>query len=142
MGFDKVPSGRLSPVDQFITAHNEFRVGASTRGQATSWLIPMRECILSVLALLPQKRPVQEETKGTIEKVMSICKQVGRVGFEAGHFETLSSECRTILDEELSPSKQEAQARLQSGSVLFASTLWLKSFLSALDPEKLQKAAR
>ena len=142
LGFRRAVSGQLSACDHFETAHRAFSVGVAAANDATTWLIPIRECILTVLSRLLARRGTQEEAKGTVEKVLSIGRQLGWTELAASHFDLLAHECKRILDDELSPSKQKAHPRLQSASILFAATLWLKSFLSSIDPEKINKTAR
>jgi hypothetical protein len=142
LGFDQSPEGTISAVEHFVTAHKEYQINASSADSALPWLIPMRECILTVLATLLRNRPIQEEAKGTTGKVLSVLQQVARDGLQSGHIEDLADQCKVLLDERLSPSKHMQLSRAEGESFLLAGTHWLKSFLSAIDQARLRRPAR
>lgn len=134
--------GQLSSLDQFETAHKVFAINASTANQGSTWLMPIRECILTVLSNLLRRRRTQEKTKDAYDKVLSVLRHLGRDDLPAGHSEELGSECKQILNSRLSTSKQSQQTRFESEDTLFAATLWLKGFLLSIDQSKAKRPAR
>jgi hypothetical protein len=136
LGLDVAAKGRLSAAEQLNTAHKEYLVNASEARQASTWLIPMRECILGVLASLLRRRPRQEKVKSISKKVNSIIEQLGRDDLPPGHATGLAEQGEQILETGLSPSKQKQMERLDSASILTAATIWLRALLLAIDPAK------
>jgi hypothetical protein len=135
-------SGRLSAVDHLETAMREFSVNAASLGQASTWLIPMRECIQTVLDSLLKRRRTQSKVKSAADKVAAILAEFGRADLPPHHFRQVSNECGQILHEKLSKSKQTSISREHSENFLLAAVLWLDTFLSAIDENKLRSGAR
>ncbi len=135
---DSAPSGRRSPVEQLETSYRAFEVAVDSSNPSLTSLIPMRECILQTIAILLKKRNRQEKMHGTEEKVTSIFRQLKRTSVPEELISTLSAQCKDILDNRLSSSKNLKVARLDWHHTLIVSTLWLKSFLSAIDPNKMR----
>lgn len=136
---DQAHGNFLSALQHFETAHSEYRINAASPNQATTWLIPIRECILAVLDSLLKRTIPQKKVSGVDKKVMHVLTVAAKVGYQQGHVENVANECKRLLDEGLSPSKHKALSRSEGESLLLAATMWLRAFLSMVDPGKLKK---
>jgi hypothetical protein len=134
---DKPYGNSLSAMEQFETAYKEFSINPSSLDQATSWSIPLRGCIDTILAYLLRQRPVQESTKGDDGKVISICSQLARDGLFQDQFLLIAEECIKIK-ETFHQSKDKAILREKSMDILSTATLWLKGFLEIIDIRKFR----
>jgi hypothetical protein len=142
LGLDHAHGNFLSALQHFKTAHTEYMVNAASHRQGTTWLIPIRECILTVLDALIRQIVPQERVKGIDNKVLHILEHFSVSGSQEEHIRNLSAECKRILEEGLSSSKQKMLSRSESESILLEATMWLRSFLTLIDPGKLRKPAR
>ncbi len=108
---DSRQGGKRSASEQLQTAFNAFESTVDTSTPALTSLIPMRECILQTIDVLLRKRNHQEITKSTADKVKSILVQIKRDSVSEEQIETLAKQCKEILDEKLSPSKNTVLSR-------------------------------
>jgi len=100
----------------------------------------MRSSIEATIATLLVQRPEQETAKGTVDKVLSLGRQLRRDGVSDDHIATLAEKSKDLLETQLSPAKDKSIGRDSWQATLSASTLWLRSFLEMLDPGKLRRA--
>jgi hypothetical protein len=142
LGLDQARGTFINAYEQFETANKAFLVNASSANQATTWLIPMRECILTVLDIIIKQTSPQKRVKGVNNKVMHILQLKARQGCDESHLKNLAEESDQLVEKHLTPSKQRSISRQDGERIFLSAMLWLKSFLSLIDPEKMNKAAR
>ncbi len=105
---------------------------------AAAVLIPLRECLESILAELVRRRPKQEETGSkTASKIISIGNQCGRPNFQADHFDRLGVEYANFTNR-LSGTKQANMPRNEIMTQFNQGLLLLKTFLDSIDESKLR----
>jgi hypothetical protein len=100
-------------------------------------LISIRQAIERVFADLLCKRPTQEKTSGTREKVRSICAQCRRSDVKNEQIERFANEANDLNDL-LSNAKQVSFSRDEVREYMNRALLFLRSFLQALDEKKLR----
>ncbi len=136
---DSLQKGKRSSLQQLETAYKAFEITVDTSTPSLTSLIPMRECILQIIDILLKNRKRQEKTTSTSRKVTSILIQLKRDSVSEKLIEDLAIQCKDILDNRLSPSKNTTVTRLQWQKSLVVSILWLKAFLLAIDPNKMRQ---
>ena len=136
---DSLQKGKRSPLQQLETAYKAFEITFDTSTPSLTSLIPMRECILQIIDILLKNRKRQEKMTSTSRKVTSILIQLKRDSVSEKFIEDLAIQCKDILDNRLSPSKNTTVTRLQWQQSKGVSILWLKAFLSAIDPSKMRQ---
>jgi hypothetical protein len=129
---------KRSPLEQFETSYSAFESTVDSSTPAITSLIPMRECILQTIAALLAKRKYQEKAGKPKDKVVSILNQLKRDSVSFDLIRDLSMKSEDILHKHLSSSKQQKISRSEWQNMLMLATLWLKSFLSAIDPAKVK----
>jgi hypothetical protein len=77
----------------------------------------LRECILAAVAEMLRRRPVQEPTRGTRDKLTSLGQHCARQSLKPDHFKRLATNMDSVVNE-LSGAKQ-AQMSRQRVSELF-----------------------
>jgi len=122
-----------SPLEQFITAHEAFENVVDDSIPAITSLIPMRECLHRCLAELLRRRDRQERVKGCDKKIESILLQQKKNRIDTETIRSIAIQGKGIIEEKLTSSKQEKISRMEWQNYLYTSTLWLKTFLSAID---------
>ena len=139
LDLDTSLASKRSPLEQLETSYKAFEATVDSGTPALTSLIPMRECILETIAILLTKRKHQEKARNTKDKVRSILNQLKRDSICIDLINDLSIQCGDILHKDLSSSKQLKILRSEWQHALTLATLWLKSFLSALDPVKVRR---
>lgn len=135
---DQAPPGRKSALAQFETAHAAFKVPVSEGNPIATSLIPMRESIRTAIDTLLRRRPKQEKTKKEWSKIVSIGRQLKRVGLPDTIVNSWASQWTNALQTYLSPAKEEDISRDEWRRRLVRSTLFLKGFLEGIDPSRLK----
>lgn len=139
-GFDKPPfAGKKSALEQFHLAHQSFSSPVTRTNPISTSLIPLRECIQSVIDGLLRMRPNPERAKNQRAKVLSIGEQLGRDSLPHEAIEKLAEEWQKLNDELLSPSKDSEVSREAWLSSLNRGTAFLHSLLRELDGDKLRR---
>jgi hypothetical protein len=134
-GLSTSPSGQKSSLDLFESAWNAFEIPASPEAAAETSLIPMRECINSVIAALLRRRQRQEPAKTQRAKILSIVGQLAGPGVTQWAIESMADRWDKLLDE-LSGSKQQRYSREEWRDCLRRASLFIMEFLQSLDPSK------
>jgi hypothetical protein len=106
-------------------------------GSPVAVLIPLRECVNTILSELLRRRPVQEEASKVRDKVASIGGHCGRPGLSTQHFERLADNAHGLIDE-LSGGKQSAISRDSLINLHQKSVLLIKALLDSVDETKLR----
>jgi hypothetical protein len=106
-------------------------------GRPTSVLIPLRECINAMLAMLLQRRPKQELGGKANEKIESIGNQCGRGGLVVTHFVALGKNAVKLLDD-LSGFKQKSLSRRELMGYYHRGLSFLNAFMDSIDESKLK----
>lgn len=136
---DQAPTGRKSALEQFEIAHAAFKTPVADRNPIATSLIPMRESIRAAIDSLLQMRPKQEKTKNEWSKIESIGRQLKRNSLPDEIITSWANQWKYYLQKYLSPAKEDDISRDEWRRRLVSSTLFLKGFLSGLDPAKLKK---
>lgn len=138
-GFDKPQVvGDKSPLEHFEIAHEGFQNPIIENNPVSTSLIPMRECINSIIASLLKMRPTQEVTKNERAKIMSIGMQLKKDTLPQAAIDELADEWYSINNDFSNFKKKDVErtdwlARLNRG------TSFLYSLLNGLDSTKLRK---
>ncbi len=139
-GMARAQGSKCSPLDHFNTAQAAFETTVQPYNAAITSLIPMRSCILDILADLLRRRPRQEKAGNTAQKVLSLGRQCARESTTPKEIAILASRCADLLEKHLSPSKDRTLTRAEWQSSLVAAMEWIRAFLHSIDPNKLRKA--
>ena len=137
-GLDTAAGGKKSPVDHFAAAWAAFERPVATGSVAITSLIPMRQCIDSVVAELIRRRPEQEQIKPRADKIKFIGRQLARDGIRATVIQSLNERYGKLHDE-LSSAKEAALSREEWRASLQKATLFLVELLECLDPAKIRQ---
>lgn len=139
-GFDKPQfPGEKSPLEQFEIAHKAFDGPITATNPISTSLIPIRECIKSVIDGLVSMRPFQEEAKSQKNKILSIGKQLGRDSLPKEVIEVLAEEWDDLNKGDLSLSKRREIPRVEWLNQLIRGTSFLRSLLKGLDSNKFKR---
>jgi len=137
-GFNKSTEGKKCALDLFTTAHNAFEAPVQSDNPISTSLIPMREAINIVIATLLQRRPKQEKTKSAWNKIQSIGKQLKHDEIPDRLVDSWAFQWNTLLNNYLSPAKQEDISRKDWQHRLQQATLFLSNFFNGLDINKMR----
>ena len=137
-GFDKSVISRKSALEQFNIALSAFKKPVTDDNPISTSLIPMRECIRTMIDSLLKCRPEQVKTKKEGEKIISIGQQLKRDTIPEGTIFSLSNKWKNILGKELSSAKEVNISRDEWRFRITQSMLFIKSLLTALDPQKFK----
>lgn len=138
-GFD-VPQapGEKSPLEQFEIAHTSFLNPVTEDNPVSTSLLPLRECIDTVVASLIRMRPHQEPAQGHRNKIISIGIQLKKTSFPQTIVEELADQWHSLHDD-LSGSKKKNITRDDWLARLNRGTSFLHGLLNGLDPHKLRR---
>ena len=125
-----------SPLELFETAHEAFARPLTMDNPVSTSLIPLRECIGSVVQCLILMRPHQEETGGWKKKILSIGKQLKKDSLPNAVIDEWAEECHSLIDD-LSSFKTGDIEREDWLIWLNRGTSFLNSLLKGLDSSKL-----
>jgi hypothetical protein len=114
-----------------------FDTPSSKKVSPVAVLISIRGAINRVFADLLPKRPIQEKTSGDREKVRSICALCRRSDIKDEQIERFANEAYDLNDL-LSDAKQATFNRDEVREYMNRALLFLRSFLQALDENKLR----
>jgi hypothetical protein len=129
-----------SPLEQFNTAHEAFTTPVTPTAPASTSLIPLRECIHSVLDGLSQARPIPERTgKNQRRKVISIGSQLRIDSVPQDVVQEWADEWHDLNSGDLSGAKRKDISRDEWQRRLRRGTLFLHSLLKGLDPSKFRQ---
>lgn len=128
---------KLSPLELFEIAYLAYEGPVTEEDPTVTSLIPMRSCINGVIAELLRLRPSQVATKKS-EKIQSIGRQLikdqlGEDSINAWAYQW------TMLNDQLSASKDCIISRDDWGLRLHSATMFLVSFLEGLDQSKCRR---
>lgn len=131
--------GEKSPLEQFTIAHEAFNRPVTPSDPASTSLIPLRECIHSVLDGLMQARPNPELTgSNQRKKMISIGKQLKRDSLPDEVVPEWADEWHDLNRGDLSGAKRKDIPRQEWQRRLIRGTLFLHSLLKGLDSTKLK----
>jgi hypothetical protein len=138
-GFD-VPQapGEKSPLEQFEIADTSFQNPVTEGNPVSTSLLPMRECIDTVVASLMRMRPHQEPAQGHRNKTISIGIQLKKTSLPQTIVEELADQWHSLHDD-LSGSKKKNITRGDWLARLNGGTLFLHGLLNGLDMSKLRR---
>jgi hypothetical protein len=137
---DTPPNSKKSSLDLFLIAHQAFENPISKNNPSITSLIPMRESISHSLAELIKRLPKQEPSGKSDElKIKLICSQVKKPGISDIVVQEWADQWHEINDKDLSGAKDASLSRDEWERRLNRATLFLKTFLSGLDPTLLKK---
>lgn len=139
-GFDEPQfPGDKSPLEQFTISQEAFNRPVTPSDPASTSLIPLRECIHSVLDGLIQARPNPEPIgKNQRKKVIAIGNQLKSDSLPNEIVQEWADEWHDLNRGDLSGAKREAISRQEWQRRLRRGTLFLHSILKGLDPGKLK----
>jgi hypothetical protein len=138
-GLDKADPGKKSPVELIQTGYDAFKRPVAENNPISTSLIPIREAINSSIARLLSQRQMQEEAKNVHSKIVSIGKHLKRDEISNETVEIWADQWERMLDEYLSSAKEQSIKRDEWETRIKEVTIWFKSFLEGLDPQKLRK---
>ncbi|MFC1985925.1 hypothetical protein ACFLWC_02895 [Chloroflexota bacterium] len=127
--------GIKSPLELFETSWSAFEKPVNQGIPASTSLIPMRECINTVIDRLIKHRPCQERARGERNKIHSILNQLRRADVTEYAISSLS-ERWSQLNNELSDSKQRNYDRPRWTDYQQRATLFLLELLQSIDRSK------
>lgn len=132
-------AGRKSPLNLFSTAHAAYKNPVIEGNPVSTSLIPMRESVRLIIDILLRRRPKQEKTKNEQAKIISIGTQLKYETLPTEIISSWANQWTNILKSKLSPSKEEEISRDEWRRRLISATLFLKGFISGIDPSKFKK---
>lgn len=138
-GLNRAPKGKKSPLSLFTTAYRAFKTPITEDNPASTSLIPLRESIRLTIDHFLKRRIHQEETKTEISKITSIGSQLAYDAISSDIIESWAQQWYELLNKYLSSAKDQDFSREEWQSRLRHVTLWLKAFLSGLDPLKVNR---
>jgi hypothetical protein len=138
LGLDAAPAGEKSAVELFRTAHAAYAAPVTDTDPIATSLLPARESIRQVILGLLRRRPKTEETKKEWDKIISIGMQLKYDSIPRTQVSAWAYQWTSRLRYDLSPSKKEDITRDEWRIRLVRATLFLKGFLSGIDPSKLR----
>jgi hypothetical protein len=138
LGLDTSREGKKSPLELFKTAHESFSKPVNDSNPISTSLLPMRESINLSVDYLIKRRRKQEKAKSQWSKIISIGNQLSYSTISQQQIRSWAAIWVSELDVSLSPAKEEDILRDEWSKRLIRSTLFLKSFLSGIDPAKLR----
>lgn len=125
-----------SSLELFETAHEAFVKPITRDNPVSTSLIPLRECIGSVVKGLISMRPTQEDAGSWKKKIISIGKQLKKDILPDDVIDELAEECHDLIDD-LSNFKTGDIEREDWLIWLNRGTSFLNSLLKSLDSNKL-----
>ncbi len=125
-----------SPLELFETAQEAFARPITQDNPVSTSLIPLRECIGSVIQSLIFMRPTQEEAGNWKKKIISIGKQLKKDSLPDEVINELAEECHSLIND-LSGFKTGDIEREDWLIWLNRGTSFLNSLLKGLDSSKL-----
>jgi hypothetical protein len=137
-GLDTAPQGKKSPLELFQTAHAAFEKPVAEGNPIITSLIPMRESIQLSIQELLRKRPKQEPSGKQSDKIRSIAEQLKRDSMSTYTIDHWADQWCELLDNNLSPAKEQDISREQWQHRLDQATLFVQSFLTGLDAAKMR----
>jgi hypothetical protein len=139
LGLQSNYQGKKSSIELFKTAHEAYETPISDNNPANTSLIPMREAILSAIDYLIKHRQRQEATPRPWSKFVSIGKQLSYSDIPPEFYTNLAFQWENLSNQKLSSSKTEDITRDEWRNRLLSSTLFLKSLLESIDPDRLRQ---
>lgn len=137
LGLDSAHGNSRSPLEQFEDANSALEQPSYGEGSPVAILLPLRECINSIIGELLRRRPTQEPTPRTQDKIVSIGWQCGHKSLPPNHFIRLGEDLSDLLNN-LSGAKQAAIARDVLMQRFERGVLFLKAILDSIDEKQLR----
>jgi hypothetical protein len=128
-----------TPLELLEDAAGALERPVSQEGGPTSILIPLRECIQSVIAELLRRRPNQEPAAKIADKLASLARQCALPSVAKSQFDNLAHDAE-ILVNELSGTKQAEMSRAQITAVFHRGLLFLNALMAGIDQNALRPA--
>jgi len=140
-GFDDPQyPGEKSPLEQFRIAHEAFNTPVTDSDPASTSLIPLRECIHSVLDGLFRARPVPEAAgRNQRKKLISIATQLKSDSLPDEVAQEWADEWHDLNTGDLSGAKRQEMTREEWERRLRRGTSFLHSLLKGLDMSKFAR---
>lgn len=138
LGFDKAAKGKKSPLELFRTANSAYEAPVKEGTPASTSLIPLRECIRLVIDELLKRRSTQEKTRNERNKILSIGTQLKIDAIQLENIRSWAHQWEELLGKDLSSAKDQAMPREEWRRRLQRATLFLRAFLTGLDPQKMR----
>lgn len=135
--FDKAVPGKKSPFELFLTAFSAFEQPVVETNPVSTSLIPMRECIRSIIDELLRRKSKQEKCRGYYKKIISISSQTKKDSVSLDVVEEWAHQGHELI-KSLSLGKEGSLERTEWQRQLQQATLFLISLLKGLDPEKMK----
>ena len=130
-----------SPLELFETAHEAFARPLTQDNPVSTSLIPLRECIGSVIQGLIFMRPSQEEASNWKKKIISIGKQLKKDSLPDEVVDELAEECHSLIND-LSGFKTGDINREDWLIWLNRGTSFLNSLLKGLESSRLSRKGK
>ncbi len=129
--------GEKSPLEQLRIAHEAFSKPLTVSDPVSTSLIPLRECIHSVLDGLASKKPDQEiYRRNQRKKVISIGRQLKVDSLPDDVVNEWADEWHDLNTGDLSGAKRANISREEWSNRLYRGTLFLHSLLKGIDRDK------
>ena len=145
LGLSNFVPDKKNSVDQFITAWAAYEKPVTPDDPVNTSLIPMRECIETMIEDLIRRRPKQEEVGKSPDgnrwyaKIISISNQLRRDAITDDHVKDLARKWAQDIEPRLSGAKTKSLNRSDWRLLLKSCTLFIHEFLLSLDSSKLRK---
>jgi hypothetical protein len=137
LGLEARGGSLRSPLHLLAEARGALEQPAVHEGGPVSVLIALRQCILSTISELLRRRPIQEATSKTREKLTSLGRQAGRSDLDETHFERLAVEVDKLVNE-LSRAKQSGIPRQELTASFNSGVLLLNALMQSIDEARLR----
>jgi len=132
--------GEKSPLEQFEIAHDAFGNPVTVNNPVSTSLIPLRECIQSIVDSLMSMRPIREETgHNQRKKILSIGMQLKKGSLPEEVVLEWADQWDDLSKSGLSGSKRKEITREDWLNRLNRGTSFLHSLLKGLDVDKLKR---
>jgi hypothetical protein len=138
LGLDRRSGNKQTPIEQLEDAKLALDRPSHGEGVPVAILIPLRECIQTVVEGLMKRRKRQEEARAFKAKILSIGDQCGRAGLALDHFARLAEDGHPLINK-LSAGKDTAMSRNELGHLFQQGALFLKTLLDSIDETKLRR---
>jgi hypothetical protein len=137
LGLDRRAGDARSPLELLEDAKAALDRPSRPDGSPASVLILLRECILAAVAEMLRRRPVQEPTRGTRDKLTSLGQHCARQGLKTDHFERLATNMDSVVNE-LSGAKQAQMSRQWVSELFNQGLTLLNALLESIDETLLR----
>jgi hypothetical protein len=139
LNLDKPLNNVKTPLEQFEIAFEAYEHPVTETNPAITSLVPMRECIRTLIDILLKLRKEQETASGERVKIISIGMNLRKNSITESQVNEWADEWHRLDNEDLSTSKNRPITREEWTSRITRATLFLDGFLDGLDRDKFRK---